>query len=42
MKTAHQIVIVGCGNTGIAMASQLLRKNCKLENAIIDPSEKDY
>lgn len=42
MKTSYQIVIVGGGNAGISVASQLLRKNNALEIAIIDPAEKHY
>lgn len=38
----HQIVIIGGGNAGISVASQLLRKNKELDVAIIDPSEKHY
>jgi sulfide:quinone oxidoreductase len=38
----HQIVIVGGGNAGISVAAQLLRKNYKLDIAIIDPAEKHY
>jgi sulfide:quinone oxidoreductase len=39
MKT-HQIVIIGGGTGGITVASRLLRKNKKLDIAIIEPSEK--
>ena len=42
MKTIYQIVIVGGGNAGISVASQLLRKNNALDIAIIDPAEKHY
>jgi len=38
----HHIVIVGGGNAGISLAAQLLRKDRKLDIAIIDPSEKHY
>ncbi len=38
----YQIVIIGGGNAGISTASQLLRKNKKLDIAIIEPSEKHY
>ena len=38
----HQIVIVGGGNAGISVAAQLLRKNSKLDIAIIDPADKHY
>ncbi len=39
MKT-HQIVIIGGGTAGITVASQLLRKDSKLDIAIIDPADK--
>lgn len=42
MPTNHQIVIVGGGNAGISVASQLLRKNKDLDIAIIEPSDKHY
>lgn len=42
MSQQHQILIVGGGNAGISTASQLLRKNSKLDIAIIEPSEKHY
>ncbi len=42
MNKHHQILIVGGGNAGISVASQLLIKNSKLDIAIIDPSEKHY
>ncbi len=38
----HQIVIAGGGNAGISIAAQLLRKNSKLDIAIVDPSDKHY
>lgn len=38
----HQIVIVGGGNAGISVASQLLHKNHKLDIAIVDPADKHY
>lgn len=41
-STHHQIVIVGGGNAGLAVAAQLLRKNGRLDIAIIDPTEKHY
>jgi sulfide:quinone oxidoreductase len=40
--TTHQIIIVGGGNAGIAVASQLLRKNRQLDIAVIEPSDKHY
>jgi sulfide:quinone oxidoreductase len=42
MKTHHQILIVGGGNAGISLAAQLLRKDKKLDIAIVEPSEKHY
>ena len=38
----YQIVIVGAGTGGIMTAAQLLKKNSKLNIAIIDPAEKHY
>lgn len=38
----HQIIIVGGGNAGISVASQLLLKNKKLNIAIVDPADKHY
>lgn len=37
-----KIVIVGGGNAGLSVASQLLRKDKSLQIQIIDPSEKHY
>lgn len=37
-----KIVIVGGGNAGISVASQLLRKEKNLEIVIIDPAEEHY
>ncbi len=42
MKADHQILIIGGGNAGISVAAQLLRKNTKLDVAIVEPSEKHY
>ena len=42
MKQHYQILIVGGGNAGISLAAQLLRKNSKLDIAILDPTEKHY
>lgn len=42
MQHQHQIVIIGGGNAGISVASQLLRKNRQLDIAIIDPADKHY
>lgn len=41
-SSKYQIVIAGGGNAGISIAAQLLRKNPKLDIAIIDPAEKHY
>lgn len=42
MSAHHQIVIVGGGNAGISVAAQLLRKNKRLDIAIIEPSVQHY
>ncbi|MEN9958829.1 MAG: hypothetical protein RLZZ474_1073 [Bacteroidota bacterium] len=42
MKNHHQIVIVGGGNAGISIASQLLRKDSRLDIAIVDGAKKHY
>jgi sulfide:quinone oxidoreductase len=42
MKQHHQILIVGGGNAGISLAAQLLRKNSKMDIAIVDAAEKHY
>lgn len=42
MKNHHQIVIVGGGNAGISIASQLLRKDASLDIAIVDGAKKHY
>lgn len=42
MKSHYQILIIGGGNAGISVAAQLLRKNSKLDIAIVEPSEKHY
>ena len=39
---AKKIIIVGGGNAGLSVASQLLKKDKSLEISIIDPSEKHY
>ena len=38
----HQILIIGGGTAGITVAAQFLRKNKKLDVAILEPSEKHY
>lgn len=38
----HQIVIVGGGAAGIAVAASLIRKNKNLDIAVIEPSESHY
>ncbi|MDT0497277.1 TIGR01244 family sulfur transferase [Algiphilus sp. W345] len=38
----HQVVIVGGGAAGIAAASSLLRRDPKLDVAIVDPAEVHY
>ncbi len=42
MEAKHQILIVGGGNAGISVAAKLLKKDRKLDIAIIEPSEKHY
>lgn len=42
MNTSYQILIIGGGNAGLSVASQLLSANKKLNIAIIEPSEKHY
>lgn len=42
MDRQHQIVIIGAGTAGITVAAQLLRKDRKLDIAIIDPADKHY
>lgn len=42
MSKHHQILIIGGGNAGISAAAQLLRKDSKLDIAIVEPSEKHY
>ena len=39
---AQKIIIVGGGNAGLSVASQLLKKDRDLQISIIDPSEKPY
>lgn len=40
--SVKKIIIVGGGNAGLSVASQLLRKDKKLDIKIIDPSERHY
>lgn len=42
MEKYYQILIVGGGNAGLSVASQLLRKRKGLNIGIIEPSEKHY
>jgi len=42
MKNHHQIVIIGGGTAGIAVAARLLRRDRRLDIAIIEPSDKHY
>ncbi|MGB4769884.1 MAG: FAD/NAD(P)-binding oxidoreductase [Chitinophagaceae bacterium] len=42
MPNKHQIVIIGGGNAGLSVASKLLRKNRKLDIAVVDPTDKHF
>lgn len=42
MPLTYQILIIGGGNAGISVASQLLLKNKQLDIAIVEPSDKHY
>ncbi|NAY91371.1 FAD-dependent oxidoreductase [Muricauda sp. JGD-17] len=42
MKSHYQVLIIGGGTAGIMTAAQLLKKNAKLDIAIIEPSDTHY
>lgn len=42
MANHFQILIIGGGNAGLSVASQLLHKNANLKIGIIEPSQKHY
>ena len=42
MSNHYQILIIGGGNAGLSVASQLLQKRSNLKIGIVDPSEKHY
>ncbi len=42
MKHHFQILIIGGGNAGVSVASQLLIKNPKLKIGMVEPSDKHY
>lgn len=42
MANHYQILIIGGGNAGLSVATQLLRKRSHFKIGIIDPSEKHY
>ncbi len=42
MSNHYQILIIGGGNAGLSVASQLLQKRGNLKIGIVDPSEKHY
>ncbi len=42
MKSHHQILIIGGGTAGIMTAANLLRKDSKLDIAIVEPSNDHY
>ncbi|PCE66225.1 NAD(P)/FAD-dependent oxidoreductase [Sediminicola luteus] len=42
MEGHHQIVVIGGGTAGIMIAAQLLKKDPKLDIAVLEPSETHY
>ena len=42
MANHYQVLIVGGGNAGLSVATQLLQKRKYLKIGIIEPSEKHY
>lgn len=42
MSNHYQILIIGGGNAGLSVASQLLKNRSNLKIGIVDPSEKHY
>lgn len=42
MPNQYSVLIIGGGNAGISVASQLLRKQPDLKIAIVDPADKHY
>lgn len=42
MSNHYQVLVIGGGNAGLSVASQLLKKQPNLSIAIIEPSEKHY
>ena len=42
MGSKHQVLIVGGGTAGITTAAHLLKRNRKLDVAIVDPAEWHY
>ncbi|MFY9160208.1 NAD(P)/FAD-dependent oxidoreductase [Aquirufa ecclesiirivi] len=42
MRIHHQIIIIGGGNAGISVASQLLRQDSSLDIGLIDAADKHY
>ena len=42
MSDKHQIVIIGGGNAGLSVASRLLKRNRKLDIAVVDAATRHY
>ena len=42
MKTHYQVLVIGGGNAGLSVSAYLLRKNSKLDVAVMEPSDKHY
>lgn len=42
MKNHHQVLIIGGGTAGIMVASQMKKKNPKIDIALLDPAETHY
>ena len=42
MSISHNILVVGGGAAGLAVASSLYKRNSKLDIAVIEPSDKHY
>lgn len=42
MSKHHQILIIGGGTAGIMVASQMLKKNPKVDIALLEPAKTHY